>query len=644
MFTYFTWWIAWAMLGMATIGLVVLLRTRWQGMRPLKKCALLSLWVHVLLACLATMVQIFSGSPGIGPEPPIRVTLLPMEVQEATLDLSEDQVAKLHPQEPLQVTPEQAPLPEQSQEPDTEEQRAVKDMSEATIEAPSPAPLQSIPTSEPVPDGEAVPLREPVPPPNEPDPVIESDSTSDPEDRAIESSEPTAEPQMSTAELGLSQPEHEQSMQTDSQQAESPHDDLQPPLAIDSSTPSLPADNTASPSSQADSSPTPISHPQTYHPKYADRFAEKRVQLVTQRGGNEHTERAVRSALAWLAGAQSDTGRWHGAHHGAGQEHQVLGHNRLGAGAHADTGISGLALLAFLGSGQTNRHGAYAKQVAAGLDFLRRQQSPRGALYGNAQLFARTYCHSMATFAICEAYALVEDPQLASCAQAATAYSLQIQNGNTGGWRYRPGDVGDTSQLGWQLMSLQSAQVAGIEIPPTTWTRIERFLRLVRRGSNGGLAAYRPQGPTSRTMTAEALYCRQLLAGQLLDTSQMAAVEEAVGSISAQLPSVANAQPNEERMNFYFWYYATLALHRTQHLSATTQAAWEKWNQALVETLLATQQSDGSWDQNTVWGGYGGRVYTTALAALCLEVYYRYSPESPPIGVARRESWRSVPR
>jgi len=145
-------------------------------------------------------------------------------------------------------------------------------------------------------------------------------------------------------------------------------------------------------------------------------------------------------------------------------------------------------------------------------------------------------------------------------------------------------------------------------------------------------------------MTAEALYCRQLLAGPLLDASQMAAVEEAVGSISAQLPSVANARPNEERMNFYYWYYATLALHRTQHLSATTQAAWEKWNQALVETLLATQQSDGSWDQNTVWGGYGGRVYTTALAALCLEVYYRYIPESPPVGVARREAWRSVPR
>ena len=216
MFTYFSWWIAWAMLGMATIGLVVLLRTRWQGMRPLKKCAILSLWVHVVLACLATMVQIFSGSPGIGPESPIRVTLLPMEFDEATVDLSEDQVAQLHPQEPLQVTPEQVPLPEQSQEPDAQEQAAIENVSEATIEAPSPAPLQSVPTSVPVPT-------------NEPDPVVESDPTSDPESSVSKSSEPTAELQMSTAELRHSQPEHEQSKPADSQQAESPHDDKQPP-------------------------------------------------------------------------------------------------------------------------------------------------------------------------------------------------------------------------------------------------------------------------------------------------------------------------------------------------------------------------------------------------------------------------------
>ncbi len=408
------------------------------------------------------------------------------------------------------------------------------------------------------------------------------------------------------------------------------------------------------PASSAAALETPVANPKTAIPRppvstpiYADRFAENRPQLVAERGGNAQTERSVRSALAWLAGAQAESGKWNAARHGAGKEYGVLGHNRHGAGSHADTGISGLALLAFLGSGHTHRHGAYAEQVAAGIDFLRRQQTAEGALHGNAQLFARTYCHSMATFAICEAYALTEDSNLAAMAQAATSYSLQIQNRNTGGWRYRPGDAGDTSQLGWQLMALKSAQLAGIDLPSTTWTRIDRFLRHVQRGSEGGLAAYRPQGPASRTMTAEALYCRELLAGNASGLTQMAAVEEAVRSLVAIRPKIPAHGRMSDRMNLYYWYYATLALHRVQHYSATTSRAWELWNQALVETLLATQQADGSWDNKTVWGGYGGRVYTTALAALCLEVYYRYSPDRPTrptVNMARRGGWRSVPR
>ncbi|MFP6612556.1 MAG: hypothetical protein VB835_09625 [Pirellulales bacterium] len=43
----------------------------------------------------------------------------------------------------------------------------------------------------------------------------------------------------------------------------------------------------------------------------------------------------------------------------------------------------------------------------------------------------------------------------------------------------------------------------------------------------------------------------------------------------------------------------------------------------------------GSWDpKNAHWGGKGGRVYATALGALCLEVYYRYSEALNSFGAA----------
>ena len=58
--------------------------------------------------------------------------------------------------------------------------------------------------------------------------------------------------------------------------------------------------------------------------------------------------------------------------------------------------------------------------------------------------------------------------------------------------------------------------------------------------------------------------------------------------------------------------------------------AWGKWNQDMKRVLIKLQRSggdaDGSWDPNTQWGNRGGRVYSTAMATLTLEVYYRYLP------------------
>ncbi|MBI1902293.1 MAG: squalene--hopene cyclase, partial [Planctomycetia bacterium] len=95
----------------------------------------------------------------------------------------------------------------------------------------------------------------------------------------------------------------------------------------------------------------------------------------------------------------------------------------------------------------------------------------------------------------------------------------------------------------------------------------------------------------------------------------------------ADAPSAKEAEsyvlgelPGAGQTNLYFWYYATLALYQRQG------EGWERWNQALTNALLSSQRGDGSWDNDTVWGSHGGRVFQTALGALCLEVYYRYTP------------------
>ncbi len=341
--------------------------------------------------------------------------------------------------------------------------------------------------------------------------------------------------------------------------------------------------------------------------EFANRRGAAQRQALIQNGGDAETEAAVQAGIAWLSNFQREDGAWDPRASGAGIERRVLGQAREGAGARATTGISGLALLALLGAGNTHQEGGNAQSVRSGLQYLLSVQRPDGSLIGNADPYARTYSHGMAALAMCETAAMTGDAVAKDSAASAVGYTLRIQHRTTGGWRYVPGDPGDLSQLGWQAMVLASGRAAGVDIPEDALTRTKRFLRSVRAGNTGGLASYKPGEPPSRTMTAEALAIRLLLGEQV----PPAEVAEAEAYLLQELPGTRED-------NFYYWYYASLALHQLQ------DPAWIQWNQAMKRRLLALQQPDGSWSSATTWGGYGGKVYTTSMACLCLEVYYRH--------------------
>ena len=346
---------------------------------------------------------------------------------------------------------------------------------------------------------------------------------------------------------------------------------------------------------------------------YRLRVAPDRAQQAIRQGATPESEAAVRAALAWLSSNQHADGRWDSSDHGGGREMYVLGRNRQGAGAEADTGMTGLALLAFLAAGHTHRDGEHRQSVHRGLEYLVRVQAADGNLAGKAETYARMYCHAMATFALGEAYGMTHDPRLRAPLEKAVGYTLAAQSPTTGGWRYAPRDPGDTSQLGWQWMALKSAELAGLSVPDEAKQGVAKYLRSVSAGQAGGLAAYRPGERVSPAMTAEAMVCWLFLG---LPASHPAC-DEAAGYLTAQLPG-------QGEVNFYYWYYGTLTMYQLQG------AAWQRWNDALQKTLITSQRKSGpaagSWDPTCIWGGYGGRVYTTALGALCLEVYYRYLP------------------
>jgi len=340
---------------------------------------------------------------------------------------------------------------------------------------------------------------------------------------------------------------------------------------------------------------------------FANRSGESKRIALLQTGGDEATEAAVEAALRFLAADQRPDGSWDPTTSGAGRETRTLGTDRKNAGRKATTGLTGLALLSMLGAGNTHQQGPFADNVRRGLTYLILNQKPDGSMAGEADPYEANYCHGMAALAMCEAAAMTRDPAAIASAAAAVRYTMNMQHPTTGGWRYVAGDPGDLSQLGWQAMVLEAGRAAGVPTNQQTFTLTSRFLRSVRGGSAGGLASYRPGDGPSRTMTAEALATR-LLVGEQVPAAE---IREAEDYLLRQPPGIG-------RDNFYYWYYASIALHQLQ------DDAWRSWNAAMKSHLLARQTASGSWPTDSEWGGYGGRVYTTSMAALCLEVYYRH--------------------
>jgi len=346
---------------------------------------------------------------------------------------------------------------------------------------------------------------------------------------------------------------------------------------------------------------------------YRLRVAPNRAGIAQSHGGTAETEAAVKKALKWLADNQAADGRWDPRAQGAGKESNVLGRNRQNAGATADSAMTGLALLAFLGSGHTHLEGPYHDDIRRGLEYLMQIQAADGNLGGKAASFEFMYSHAMATCALSEAYGLTRDGRLRDAVSRAVAYTAAAQDLKGGGWRYKPGDPGDTSQLGWQLMALKSADLAGIPMSESTRQGIIRYLQSVSSGQYGGHASYRPGEQPTRTMTAEALVCWQFLGL----AREHPACNEAGDFVLGELPG-------EGQSNLYYWYYATLSMYQLQGTH------WEHWNNAIRKALVSRQIKEGplagSWETNDLWGGHGGRVFTTAIATMTLEVYYRFLP------------------
>ena len=365
--------------------------------------------------------------------------------------------------------------------------------------------------------------------------------------------------------------------------------------------------------------------------KFGGRFGKKRG---GKRGG-AGTEQALKDGLEWLKRHQASDGSWDCD--GFMDNCVTCPSEADGAGySEEDVGVTGLALLAFLGDGNTMRKGPYKEVVTRGINWLRQQQDHSSGLLGEQRGHHFIYNHGIGTLAISEAYYFDKLPLMKRPLQKAVDYIHDARDREgRGTWRYDVPSLGDsdTSITGWMVFALKSAEDAGIKVEKEALTDSLLFIEEMTDPGNGrvgyqdvGSYSSRVDGvnsdyPVDRTesMTAVGLLCRVFLKQTPKDTPVM---KKHADLLLKALPEY-KMDDGEQLVDWYYWYYGSYAMYQMGG------DYWKKWKGAMERALLESQRKDGdfkgSWDTDGPWAHVGGRVYTTALGVLCLEVYFRYA-------------------
>lgn len=330
--------------------------------------------------------------------------------------------------------------------------------------------------------------------------------------------------------------------------------------------------------------------------------------------GGVKARTAVDAALHWLAVHQDGDGSWK-AEKFEGQP----------GGDLADTALSALA---FMGGGNTIRKGEYRRNVLKALEAIMRQQKPDGLITAGGD---NLYTHAICTIALCEAHGRARDERIGAAAQKAIDYCASAVNAD-GGWRYKPqSPMSDFSVTAWFQQALKTAKLGQVKFESALSSRALAYLDSV---TDSG-ASKESSGAVSYLMNPDRTFDRGspalTAAGMLIRQVNGTGVKNHLLVKGAEL--TRQRPPRWDAKNFYEWYYATYAMHNM----GGEYRIW--WNQRMRDVLVEHQSREGdlagSWDpKGDNWAATGGRVYTTALGALCLEVYYRYSEALNSFGVA----------
>lgn len=278
----------------------------------------------------------------------------------------------------------------------------------------------------------------------------------------------------------------------------------------------------------------------------------------------------------------------------------------------AMTSLAGLALLA---SGSTPTQGPHARHVSSAVTFLINSARRDGLI---AQLEEESHCmhgHGFALLFLAECYGMEENPQrqaqLRLVLQRAIELTARSQSA-AGGWLYTPDSRGDEGSVTvTQVQGLRAARNAGLAVPKRV---IDNAMAYLENSTNadGGIRyqVSDVDGQSRPAISAAAVAC-YFNAGRYRDPL----VQRTLAYIQRELA------PGQSETEGYFGHYFYAHLYMAQVMYLLGEDSWRPYFEPMRQTLLQTQEPDGSWD-----GDHVGPTYGTAVALLILQLPYKNLP------------------
>lgn len=279
-------------------------------------------------------------------------------------------------------------------------------------------------------------------------------------------------------------------------------------------------------------------------------------------------------------------------------------------------GVTGMALMCFLASGEDPNFGKYSGSIRRAVRRIIQQQDSSTGYFGGSM-----YHHGFAMLALAEAYGTVDDRALWSGAGVSgdqrsigqalelavrAAITSQKQN-SLGAWRYSPsGNDADTSVAGAVLLGLLAARNAGVEVPDESIDRaISYFTKMTAPSGqvaySGGLGGF--DESLARISIATLVYA----------VARRTDLEQYKNTLKYLTERLQGGSPGHGGVEYQRYYQA-------QALFQGDFASWEKWNKNLIRELKAVQSEDGS------FRGSHGIYVSTTLNMLALAVNFRFLP------------------